>query len=51
MNAIGEDNSFVIELKGPKQYQIGFEINILSVTNPSLTAPFRSQTSGPYRYI
>ncbi|XP_044253389.1 calpain-7-like [Tribolium madens] len=45
----GSNNKIFIELKGPKQYQIGIEVVILKVSDDSLTAPFRSKSSGAYR--
>ncbi|EFA09011.1 calpain-7 [Tribolium castaneum] len=45
----GSSNRVFIELKGPKQYQIGIEVVILKVSDDSVTAPFRSKSSGAYR--
>ncbi|CAG9786534.1 unnamed protein product [Diatraea saccharalis] len=39
----------VIELKGPKQYQIGVDVRVDSLDDPSVTAPFYKESSGPYR--
>lgn len=39
----------MIELKGPKQYQIGIEIVIQKVNDETITAPFRTKSSNPYR--
>ncbi|CAH0398502.1 unnamed protein product [Chilo suppressalis] len=38
-----------IELKGPKQYQIGFNVTVESLEDPSVTAPFFKESSGAYR--
>ncbi|KAL0839091.1 hypothetical protein ABMA28_017070 [Loxostege sticticalis] len=39
----------VIELKGPKQYQIGVDVRVESLDDPNVTAPFFKETSGAYR--
>ncbi|KAI5646650.1 calpain family cysteine protease domain-containing protein [Phthorimaea operculella] len=38
-----------VQLKGPKQYQIGFDVRVESLDDPSQTAPFLKESSGPYR--
>ncbi|XP_018570813.1 calpain-7-like [Anoplophora glabripennis] len=43
------NNQLLIELKGPKQYQLGVEATILQVNDETVTAPFRSKSSGTYR--
>ncbi|KAL3272897.1 hypothetical protein HHI36_014357 [Cryptolaemus montrouzieri] len=44
------DNQILIELKGPKQYQIGVEAIISRINDhETVTAPFKSKSSGPYR--
>lgn len=42
-------SNLVIELRGPKVYQVGFEITVQSLDDPSVTAPFVSKTTGSYR--
>lgn len=44
------ENKLFIELKGPKQYQIGFDVTISSLNDTEITAPFKTTNSGPYRY-
>ncbi|XP_041978772.1 calpain-7-like [Aricia agestis] len=39
----------VCQLKGPKQYQIGVDARVESLDDPSVTAPFLRESSGPYR--
>ncbi|XP_028163572.1 calpain-7-like isoform X4 [Ostrinia furnacalis] len=39
----------VIELRGPKQYQMGMDVRVESLDDPNVTAPFFKETSGPYR--
>lgn len=44
------DNKILVELKGPKQYQIGFDVTISKINDhESITAPFKSKSSGAYR--
>ncbi|KAJ2948894.1 hypothetical protein O0L34_g5826 [Tuta absoluta] len=38
-----------VQLKGPKQYQIGFDVRVESLDDPNQTAPFLKESSGPYR--
>lgn len=42
-------SNLVIELRGPKVYQVGIEVIIVSLDDPNVTAPFVSKTSGSYR--
>ncbi|CAH1973048.1 unnamed protein product [Acanthoscelides obtectus] len=42
-------NQLLVELKGPKQYQMGFDVSILKLNDETVTAPFRSRSSGAYR--
>ena len=45
-----KDNAeLVIELRGPKIYQVGLEVVVVSLDDPSMTAPFVSKLSGSYR--
>jgi calpain-7 len=39
----------LIELKGPKQYQVGFDVITVSVFNSESPLYFRKKQSGPYR--
>ncbi|KAG6449017.1 hypothetical protein O3G_MSEX005827 [Manduca sexta] len=39
----------VVELKGPKQYQIGIDARVEALDDPSVTAPFLRESSGPFR--
>ncbi|XP_018325822.1 calpain-7 [Agrilus planipennis] len=49
IEGVRSDNEILIELKGPKQYQIGFDVTIASVNDTTVTAPFKTTTSGPFR--
>lgn len=42
-------SNLVIELRGPKVYQVGFEIAVVSLDDANVTAPFVSKTTGSYR--
>lgn len=42
-------SNLVIELRGPKLYQVGFEIFVHSLDDPNVTAPFVSKATGNYR--
>ncbi|XP_073955964.1 calpain-7-like [Choristoneura fumiferana] len=39
----------VAQLKGPKQYQMGLDARVESLSDPSVTAPFVKESSGAYR--
>lgn len=43
------DGNLVIELRGPKVYQVGLELTISSLEDPNLTAPFISKTTDSFR--
>lgn len=42
-------SGMVVELRGPKQYNIGIDVTVESLTDPTVTAPFRKESSGAYR--
>lgn len=39
----------MIELRGPKVYQVGLELTVVSLADETVTAPFVSQKTGVYR--
>lgn len=43
------DGHIIIELRGPKVYQVGIELTISSLEDPNITAPFITKTTGSYR--
>lgn len=43
------DGNLVIELRGPKVYQVGLELAISSLEDPNITAPFISKTTDSFR--
>lgn len=47
----GATNQVFVELKGPKQYQMGIEAAIIKINDDTITAPFKSRSSGAYRFV
>jgi hypothetical protein len=43
-----DDNQMVVDLRGPKEYSIGFELAIVS-SKRQQTQPFEPKDSGPFR--
>ncbi|XP_011297210.1 calpain-7 [Fopius arisanus] len=43
------NNHLLVILKGPKQYQIGFEITAVDLGDPQAPTAFQSKSSGPFR--
>ncbi|KAI1285104.1 Calpain-7 [Halotydeus destructor] len=44
-----ESNQILIDLKGPKEYSIGFDVRSVNIKNPSSPHCFSSVTSGAFR--
>lgn len=44
-----DTSQLVVELRGPKVYQVGLELTVVSLEDPEVTAPFISQSTGSYR--
>lgn len=44
-----ENCHLICELRGPKNYQVGLELIVESLSDPNLTAPFVSKVTGTYR--
>uniref|UniRef100_A0A2M4BF65 Putative cytosolic ca2+-dependent cysteine protease calpain n=1 Tax=Anopheles marajoara TaxID=58244 RepID=A0A2M4BF65_9DIPT len=42
-------SNLVIELRGPRDYQVGLELTVASLEDSTVTAPFVSQKTGVYR--
>jgi hypothetical protein len=40
-----------IELKAPKQYQVGLEVSCVGLNNINATAKFMRKSSGSYRSV
>lgn len=51
IDSTSNNNYLLIELKGPKQYQMGLEVTLQQIKDETITAPFKSKSSGTYRYI
>lgn len=43
------DGNLVVELRGPKVYQVGLELTVSSLDDPNITAPFISKTTESFR--
>ncbi|XP_048735989.2 calpain-7-like isoform X2 [Ostrea edulis] len=43
------DNFILVELLGPKQYSVGFEVTCVSENNPGAPGQFKKTSSGDYR--
>ncbi|XP_050080262.1 calpain-7-like [Anopheles maculipalpis] len=44
-----DTSELVIELRGPKVYQVGLDLTVVSLSDETVTAPFVSQKTGVYR--
>ncbi|XP_053680934.1 calpain-7-like [Anopheles nili] len=44
-----DTSDLVIELRGPKVYQVGLDLTVVSLADATVTAPFVSQKTGVYR--
>lgn len=44
-----DSSNLILELRGPKVYQVGLELTIVSLDDKDITAPFISKTTGNYR--
>jgi len=49
LNSSQDDNEIIIELKGPKEYQVGFDIVTVNVNSSNSPGYFASKSSGAYR--
>lgn len=43
------DGNMIIELRGPKVFQVGLDLTISSLEDPNITAPFRSKSTDSFR--
>lgn len=50
MDGLSDTESLQIELKAPKQFQVGMEVLCVGLNNTNATAKFMSKSSGSYRY-
>lgn len=41
--------NFIIELRGPKVFQVGLEVSVHTLENSEITAPFVTKTTGNFR--
>ncbi|XP_029166810.1 calpain-7-like isoform X1 [Nylanderia fulva] len=49
LESANNNNYLLIILKGPKQYQIGFDINTVVLNDVNATTAFQTKTSGAFR--
>lgn len=49
LESANNNNYLLIILKGPKQYQIGFDINTVVLNDVNAATAFKTKTSGPFR--
>ncbi|XP_034951724.1 calpain-7-like [Chelonus insularis] len=49
LKSTNDSNCLLIILKGPKQYQIGFELVTIELNNPEAPSAFVAKNSGPFR--
>lgn len=49
LDSSNNNNNLRVILKGPKQYQIGFEIVTVVLNDPECPTAFRSKSSGSFR--
>lgn len=47
--SLPNDGNLIVELRGPKVYQVGLELSIQSLDDPNITAPFISKTTESFR--
>jgi calpain-7 len=46
---LANEGSLIVELRGPKVYQVGLEVTISSLEDPNITAPFISKTTETFK--
>lgn len=46
---LSNEGNLVIELRGPKVFQVGLELTVSSLDDPNITAPFISKTTESFR--
>lgn len=51
VDGLSDTEALQIELKAPKQYQVGIEISCVGLNNVNATAKFKSKSSGSYRLV
>lgn len=49
LNSNSDENQLLIDLKGPKQYQVGFDVITVTINNGNAKGNFSRKSSGPYR--
>lgn len=51
MDGLSDNEALLLELKAPKQYQVGVEILCVGLNDTNATAKFKSKSSGSYRFV
>lgn len=51
LESANNNNYLLIILKGPKQYQIGFDINTVVLNDVNAVTAFKTKSSGPFRSV
>lgn len=51
LESANNNNYLLIILKGPKQYQIGFDINTVVLNESNASTAFKTKSSGPFRFV
>lgn len=51
LESSNNNNYLLIILKGPKQYQIGFDINTIVLNDSNAPTAFKTKSSGPFRSV
>jgi len=51
LESANNNNYLLIILKGPKQYQIGFDINTIVLNDVNAVTAFKTKNSGPFRSV
>jgi len=51
LESSNNNNYLLIILKGPKQYQIGFDINTVVLNESNALTAFKTNSSGPFRSV
>jgi len=51
LESANNNNYILVILKGPKQYQIGFDINTVVLNDANAPTAFKIKNSGPFRFV
>lgn len=51
LESANNNNYFLIILKGPRAYQIGFDISTVILNDANAATAFKTKSSGPFRFV